>query len=315
MGYKYDVYIGYSRKDIDYARTILKALEKHGYTCFKNIDEVSHGDYSYDIIAESIDACRLFLFLSSESSNKLEWVLNEMAVALQKRKIILPVVIDDSTFEESLKIHLSNIISLNLHGKKKEVVAKCVLESVEGLLGKKMTYKYRLIRKLKTLFNSGTENNKDLISLYSPHKVDFDIFISYRRIDGRDVVRNIQQALKARGCKQIFFDYDSIQKGEFNKRIIDAIYSCTDFILVLSPKSMKRCIKDGDPVANEIRTAVKYNKNIIPVTIDGKEVKWPRSFPDDLQFIRGLQFHDHKSDSYFEHSIDELCEKLTCKES
>lgn len=112
-----------------------------------------------------------------------------------------------------------------------------------------------------------------------------------------------------------FFDYDSIQKGEFNKRIIDAIYSCRDFILVLSPKSMKRCTKKGDPVANEIRTAVKYHKNIIPVTIDGKKIKWPWAFPNDLKFIRGLQFHDHKSDSYFEHSIDELCELLTCEKS
>ena len=78
---------------------------------------------------------------------------------------------------------------------------------------------------------------------------------------------------------------------------------------------MRRCTKNGDPVANEIRTAVKYQKNIIPVTIDGKEVKWPKTFPDDLKFIKGLQFHDHKSDSYFEHSIDELCEKLTCKKA
>lgn len=80
-----------------------------------------------------------------------------------------------------------------------------------------------------------------------------------------------------------------------------------DFLVTFS------CIKIGEPVANEIRTAMKYKKNIIPVTIDGKEVKWPRAFPDDLKFIRGLQFHDHKSDSYFEHSIDELCEKLTYK--
>lgn len=162
-------------------------------------------------------------------------------------------------------------------------------------------------------FSSVKKKQENLIDNYLPKKVEFDIFISYRRVDGREHARNIQLALKGHGYKHIFFDYDSIQKGEFNKRIIDAIYSCTDFILVLSPKSMKRCTKNGDPVANEIRTAVKYKKNIIPVTIDGKEVKWPRIIPDDLKFIKGLQFHDHKSDSYFDHSIDELCEKLTYK--
>lgn len=315
MTNKYDIYICYSRNDIDYARAIMKVLEEHGYTCFKNIDEVSHGDVFYDIIANSIDHCQLFLFLSSKHSNKSEFVLKEIYVALQKRKTVLPVVIDDSAFEESLKIHLSNIISLNLQGKGKNIVANCVLESVENILGKKTMQKYSFIRKLKALYHFRNESDVDLIGQYTPHKVDYDIFISYRRVDGRDVARNVQQALKARGIKNIFFDYDSIQKGEFNKRIIDAIYSCKNFILVLSPKSMKRCTKNGDPVANEIRTAVKYQKNIIPVTIDGKEVKWPRAFPDDLKFIKGLQFHDHKPDSYFEHSIDELCKKLTCKKS
>ena len=315
MNSKYDIYICYSRHDIDYARAILKVLEEHGYTCFKNIDDVSHGDVFYDIIANSIDNCNLFLFLSSKHSNTSQWVMKEIFVALQKRKTLLPVVIDDSTFEESLNIYLSNINPLSLQGKEKNIVANCVLETVENILGKKTIQKYSFIRKLKAFFKFRNDSDVDLISQYIPHKVDYDIFISYRREDGRDHARNIQQALKAHGYKQIFFDYDSIQKGEFNKRIIDAIYSCTDFILVLSPKSMKRSTQNGDPVANEIRTAVKYQKNIIPVTIDGKEVKWPRAFPDDLKFIRGLQFHDHKSDSYFEHSIDELCEKLTSKKS
>jgi len=155
--------------------------------------------------------------------------------------------------------------------------------------------------------------NKDIASLnqYIPKKVDFDIFISYRREDGREHARNIQLALKGKGYNRIFFDFDSIQKGEFSKRIIDAIYSCNDFILILSPKSMKRCNKNGDPVANEIRTAAKYHKNIIPITIDNKAIIWPKFFPKDLQFIKGIQFHDHKTDFYFEKSIEELCAKLT----
>ncbi len=158
--------------------------------------------------------------------------------------------------------------------------------------------------------SSNADNNTVLLNQYVPQKEDFDVFISYRREDGQQHARNIQLALEAKGYK-IFFDYDSIQKGEFTKKIIDAIYSCNDFILILSPRSMKRCRKKGDPVANELRTAAKYHKNIIPITIDNKVVSWPKFFPKDLQFIQELQFHDHKSDSYFKKSIDELCSKLT----
>ena len=49
--------------------------------------------------------------------------------------------------------------------------------------------------------------------------------------------------------------------------------------------------------------------------IDGQEVKFPRKFPEDLSGIKNLQYHNHRSDSYFERSIDELCEKLTRKKS
>ena len=153
----------------------------------------------------------------------------------------------------------------------------------------------------------------DLLKNYAPQKVDYDIFISYRREDGREQARSIKLALQVHGYRNIFFDYESIQKGEFTKRIIDAIYSCNDFILVLSPNSMLRCGEEGDPVANEIRAAAKYKKNIIPLTLDNKPVIWPKSFPNDLEFIRSIHFHDHKSDSYFDDSIDDLCTKLTTK--
>jgi hypothetical protein len=76
---------------------------------------------------------------------------------------------------------------------------------------------------------------------------------------------------------------------------------------------MKRCGKQGDPVANEIRTAARYHKNIIPVTIDNNSVLWPRNFPDDLEFIKVVQRHDVKTDAYFENSIEELRPKLETK--
>jgi len=252
------------------------------------------------------------------SGASLDFVRMEIARAIHRKDInIIPVVPETTESFNFSKLNLPDDIvgikryetvfySDNRYALFKDVVAQILPRLYTKLAN------FNLWKKIMgKLFNRYHHSN--LIDDYHPQKVEFDIFISYRRVDGREHARNIQLALKGHGYKHIFFDYDSIQKGEFNKRIIDAIYSCTDFILVLSPKSMKRCKKVGDPVANEIRTAVKYKKNIIPVRIDGKEVKWPRSIPDDLKFIKGLQFHDHKSDSYFDHSIDELCEKLTFK--
>ena len=179
--------------------------------------------------------------------------------------------------------------------------------NTEGKLG-------NMTSSLSTYFNGICRNKayetlrRNGKSVHVEDEVSLDIL-------NAEIQADMIDALKAHGYKKIFFDYDSIQKGEFTKRIIDAIYSCKDFILVLSPKSMKRCTKKGDPVANEIRTALKYNKHIIPVTIDGKEPKWPWKCPEEILQIQEKQYHNHRSDSFFEHSIDELCEKLTCKKS
>ena len=45
---------------------------------------------------------------------------------------------------------------------------------------------------IRACFNS---SETDIIDNYIPQKDNTDIFISYRRIDGRDVARTIEQAL------------------------------------------------------------------------------------------------------------------------
>lgn len=317
---EYDIFISYRRKDgAQYANFLHGVLQKRGYRVFVDYDERTDGIFGENI-RKAVENAPVFIAILSPfyldyCIHEHDWVRGELLMAIKLNKHF--VLIDpDNKFRgipDGIPYEIANLVSnrqlLNIslgH------FMDATIDKIANIIDKSTSRQSWWTRFKNKFFNNHREN---LLDNYRPKDVEYDIFISYRRIDGRDVARNIQQALKAHGYKRIFFDYDSIQKGEFTNRIVDAIYSCTDFILVLSPKSMKRCSKKGDPVANEIRTAVKYNKNIIPVTIDGKEVKWPRSFPEELKFIKGLQFHDHKSDSYFEHSIDELCEKLTCKKA
>lgn len=326
---KYDIFISYRRVGgAQYARILQLKLVERGYNVFLDYDEINEGVFDNEV-REAIRSAPIFMLVLSPGIMERcvyesDWVRQEILLAINDKKHFIPIDPDnkfDGYFPEEVPENIKFFV--NSHQQSGINFGQYLDASLDMLIRNRVipvlgipTKKESLLQTItKWIADIGHNPKVNLIDSYIPQKVDYDIFISYRRIDGRDVARNIQQALKAHNCRHIFFDYDSIQKGEFNKRIIDAIYSCTDFILVLSPKSMKRCSKAGDPVANEIRTAVKYKKNIIPVTIDGREVKWPRSFPDDLKFIKGLQFHDHKSDSYFEHSIDELCEKLTFKKA
>lgn len=70
------------------------------------------------------------------------------------------------------------------------------------------------------------KNDLKCLDEYIPKLVNFDVFVSYRRVDGRDHARNIQLGLQQRGSSlNVFFDYESIREGKFNLQIIDAIYS------------------------------------------------------------------------------------------
>lgn len=119
------------------------------------------------------------------------------------------------------------------------------------------------------------------------------------------------QALKINGYPKVFFDYNSIRDGVFNTQILDAIYSCKDFILILSPLALKKCAVEGDWVSKEIREALKYNKKIIPIVIEDTFKGWPDDFPQDLQSIKNIQFSKLMTDEYFEDSIEKLTKRLS----
>lgn len=133
-----------------------------------------------------------------------------------------------------------------------------------------------------------------------------DVFISYRRVDGRDIARTIQLAIQKRGFENVFFDYSSMRNGAFNTQIYTAIENCKDFLLVLSPLSMQRCAEEGDWVAIEIEKAISVGCNIIPIAINEPFDKWPDDFPRKLSFLKRQQMLVLRTDDYFESSIEKL---------
>lgn len=142
-----------------------------------------------------------------------------------------------------------------------------------------------------------------------------DIFISYRRIDGRDIARSLYLALTGRGYKNVFFDYNSMREGMFNEQILTAIANCKDFIIVLSPLSMVNCAKEGDWVAREIDAAIEAGCKIIPVQINDAFTQWPQDFPKRFNFIKQIEFLTLRTDEYFDASISRLQGWLSSKAS
>lgn len=115
------------------------------------------------------------------------------------------------------------------------------------------------------------------------------VFISYRRGSGLYMAKNIATYLSTRGYN-VFFDYDSMENGVFDKQIFSAIENSNDFILVLTENSLDNCVYPNDWVRAEILCAKKHNKNIILATDAERFKEYPYNLPQELDFIKKIDW-------------------------
>ena len=100
-----------------------------------------------------------------------------------------------------------------------------------------------------------------------PRRIEKTIFISYRRINMPWALA-IYQNLTARGY-DVFFDFQSINSGDFEQSIIGNIKARAHFLVVLTPSALERCNNPGDWLRREIETALDEKRNIIPLFLEG----------------------------------------------
>ena len=115
---------------------------------------------------------------------------------------------------------------------------------------------------------------------------DYDIFISYRRVGGKNYARIIKPELEKRGFR-VFLDFDELKDGVFDQRIMDAIEEAPVFLLILSEGALDRCINEGDWVREEILHAQKTRRHIVPVEVDKTFRQLPDNLPSDIAAIIG----------------------------
>lgn len=134
-----------------------------------------------------------------------------------------------------------------------------------------------------------------------------DVFISYRRETGRDGARILKQALEARGFS-VFFDYDSLRDGLFDRKIFQSIDGCRVFVAFYSAGSLDRCVEDEDWVRAELEYARRKGKKIVPVasseTLAGW--RWPENLPESLGFLRNIQISRILMEENFNATVDEF---------
>lgn len=138
------------------------------------------------------------------------------------------------------------------------------------------------------------------------------VFISYRRDGGEALAQLLHDKLVARGFS-VFYDIESLKSGPFNKKLLKKIEECDDFLLVLPPQALDRCIYDEDWVRQEIRHAVKHKKNIIPILCRG--FVFPPDLPEDIRVVSNMNGVAFETMEYLDARIGKIVSMLNSQPS
>ena len=88
-----EVFISYKSEDLPRAKIIAEALEQQGYSVWWDMT-IPPGKTFDEVIEKALDSAKCIVVLWSRKSVLSDWVKEEASVAV-KRRILLPVLIDD----------------------------------------------------------------------------------------------------------------------------------------------------------------------------------------------------------------------------
>jgi tetratricopeptide (TPR) repeat protein len=104
-------------------------------------------------------------------------------------------------------------------------------------------------------------------------RIEKTVFISYRHTNAPWALA-IFKDLTQHGY-DVFYDFNGIASGDFESVIVENIKARAHFILLLTPSALEHCGEPGDWLRREIETALKSQRNIIPLMLEGFDIGSP----------------------------------------
>ncbi len=141
-------------------------------------------------------------------------------------------------------------------------------------------------------------------------RIEKTVFISYRRTNLPWALA-IFQYLTAHGY-DVFFDYTSINSGDFEQVILENIKARAHFIVILTPSALERCEEPGDWLRREIESALAARRNIVPLMFEGFDFGSPsiaRHLSGKLAALKQYNALNVPAD-YFDEAMSRLCSRF-----
>jgi hypothetical protein len=134
---KYDVFISYSRKDEIIVHPIVEKLKQGGLSVWIDRSGIESGDAFKRNIVSAIQQSSIVLFFSSIHSNKSEWTAKEIGVAVYEKKIIIPVMLDNSKYNPEILFDLINLDYIQANTLSVDAISETLIHTLNNKLPSK----------------------------------------------------------------------------------------------------------------------------------------------------------------------------------
>ena len=121
-----DVFLSYSSKNKNVADAVVADFEQHGIRCWYAPRDIMPGQEWVSAIHDAIKRCRLFVLIYTEGSNESKQVANEVALAFNSGKTLIPFKLSNTAMSSELEYYLTRVHWL-------DAVDPPLIKSIESL--------------------------------------------------------------------------------------------------------------------------------------------------------------------------------------
>ncbi len=205
-----DVFISYSRKDYvdendnvipdNVVSKIRKALTDAGITYWFDEEGIYSGDKFTEKIVSSIEASKVFLFISTINASKSPWTSKEIACADEFGKYIIPVRIDKTPYNKKIMFRIADLSYVD-YGKNPEKGLQEIITSINAYLVElkelEREKKYKEKQRQEELELQRKKQEEEIIQQEKIAKIESKL-ITYesQRLDCKKAVLQKEQELK-----------------------------------------------------------------------------------------------------------------------
>ena len=104
-----DIFISYSRSDSDRVYEVVSALERDGFGVWIDREGIDGGSIFVERIVSALQGCEVVVFFSSAASNASPWTKQEISLAREINRTIIPVRLDMTPYLPTAAFFLSGV--------------------------------------------------------------------------------------------------------------------------------------------------------------------------------------------------------------